>query len=88
MWDLGAEISYDEATQGFTGRHYLKAKIKYKKAGDGYLIDCVGDDGLILHFISVLILPLRNGLTWVSTQHMHGFYFSLINYQVDTTHVT
>ena len=50
MWDLGAEISYDEATQGFKGRHYLKAKIKYKKAGDGYLIDCVGDDGFIFTF--------------------------------------
>lgn len=50
MWDLGAEISFDEATQGFKGRHYLKAKIKFKKAGDGYLIDCIGDDGFIFTF--------------------------------------
>ena len=47
MWDLGAEISYDEATQGFKGRHSLKARIKFKKEGDGYLIDCIGDDGFI-----------------------------------------
>ena len=47
MWDLGSDLSLDEATQGFKGRHYLKAKIKYKKAGDGYLIDCIGDDGFI-----------------------------------------
>ena len=46
MWDLCAEISFDEATQGCRGRHYLKAKIKYKKAVDGYLIDCIGDDVL------------------------------------------
>ena len=50
MWDLGAEILFDEATQGFKGRHYLKAKIKFKKAGDGYLIDCIGDDGFIFTF--------------------------------------
>ena len=50
MWNLGAEISFDEATQGFKGRHYLKAKIKFKKAGDGYLIDCIGDDGFIFTF--------------------------------------
>ena len=50
MWDLGAEISFDEATQGFKGRHYLKANIKFKKAGDGYLIDCIGDDGFIFTF--------------------------------------
>ena len=31
MWDLGTEISFVEATQGFKGRHYLKAKIKLKK---------------------------------------------------------
>ena len=29
MWDLGSDLSFDEATQGFKGRHYLKAKIKY-----------------------------------------------------------
>ena len=47
VWDLGPGISFDEATQSFKGRHYLKAKIKYKIAGDGHLIDCIGDDGFI-----------------------------------------
>ena len=47
MWDLGSEISFDEATQGFQGHHYLKAKIKFKKLGDGYLIDYIGDGGFI-----------------------------------------
>ena len=50
MWDLGAEISFDEATQGFKGCHCLKAKIKFKKAGDGYLIDFIGDHGFIFTF--------------------------------------
>jgi len=47
MRDLGSEISFDESMQSFQGCHYLKAKIKLKKVGDGYLIDCVGDDGFI-----------------------------------------
>ena len=50
MLDLGSEISYNKATQGFKGRHSLQSKNKFKKVGDGYLIDCIGDDGFICTF--------------------------------------
>ena len=50
MWDLGAQISFDEVAQGFKGRHYLKAKINHKEAGDECLIDCIGVDAFIFTF--------------------------------------
>ena len=47
MWDLGEKLSFDKATQGFKGKHSLKLVIKFKREGNGYLLDCIGDDGLI-----------------------------------------
>ena len=47
MWDLGEKISFDEATRSFKRKHSLKSVIKFKKLVDGYLLDCIGDDGFI-----------------------------------------
>ena len=88
MWDLGVEISYDEATQGFKDRHHLKVNIKYKKAGDGYLIDCVPDDGFIFTFYQRTNPAPRNGLMLVSAQHRHVLNFYYVDCQVNTTHIT
>ena len=53
MWVIGEKISLDEATRGFKGERSLKSVIKFKKEGDDYLIDCIGDDG------SIYTSPLR-----------------------------
>jgi len=50
MWDLGEKISFDKAKRGSKGKHSLKPVIKYKKEGDGYLLDCIEDDGFIYTF--------------------------------------
>ena len=53
MWDLGEKISFDEATRGFKRKNSPKSVIKFKKEGDGYLLNCISDDGFIYTF------PLR-----------------------------
>ena len=42
--------SFDEATRGFKGKHILKYIIKFKKEGNGYLLDCIDDDVFIYTF--------------------------------------
>ena len=44
-WELGKEIACDEQTIGFQGKHKDKKKILYKKEGDGFQCDAVGEDG-------------------------------------------
>ncbi|KAK3251406.1 hypothetical protein CYMTET_21062 [Cymbomonas tetramitiformis] len=45
LYDPGEDISLDEQDAGFQGRCAFKDKIKYKKEGDGFLADCLCDDG-------------------------------------------
>ena len=45
------KISFDEAMNGFKGKHSLKSVIKFKKEGDGHLPDCIGEDGFIYTFL-------------------------------------
>ena len=50
MWDPGGKISFDEATRDFKGKDSLESVIKFKKEGNGYLLDCISDDGFIYTF--------------------------------------
>lgn len=43
--DLGITLSVDEQTLGMQGRHPDKARITFKKEGDGFLVDVICDNG-------------------------------------------
>lgn len=43
--DLGENVSIDEQTIGFQGRHQHKLRITYKKEGDGFQCDVLCEDG-------------------------------------------
>ncbi|KAK3243924.1 hypothetical protein CYMTET_46447 [Cymbomonas tetramitiformis] len=45
LLDLGPDVSLDEQDCGFQGRSALKDKIKFKAEGDGFLADCICQDG-------------------------------------------
>ena len=51
-WRLGQNISGDEQTIGFQGRHADKLRITYKAEGDGFQCDALADSGFtwILYF--------------------------------------
>ena len=44
-WQLGLDISGDEQTIGFQGRHADKLRITYKAEGDGFQCDAICDAG-------------------------------------------
>ena len=44
-WRLGHDISGDEQTVGFQGRHADKLRITYKAEGDGFQCDAICDAG-------------------------------------------
>ncbi len=50
-WNCGREISIDEMDAAFKGRHHLKERITYKKAGDGFLIYALCDQGYTYSFL-------------------------------------
>ena len=47
---LGANLSCDEQTIGFQGKHKDKQRITYKREGDGFLADCICSDGYTFTF--------------------------------------
>ena len=49
-WLLGENVSIDEQTIGFQGRHADKQRITYKKEGDGFQCDAVCDSGFTFSF--------------------------------------
>ena len=49
-WLLGRDISCDEQTWGFKGKHKDKLRITYKKEGDGFQCDAICDDGYTFTF--------------------------------------
>jgi len=49
-WKPGRDVSGDEQTMGFQGRHTDKIRITYKKEGDGFQCDCICDDGYTFTF--------------------------------------
>ena len=49
-WLPGRDLSGDEQTMGFKGRHRDKLRISYKKEGDGFQCDCLADDGYTFTF--------------------------------------
>ena len=44
-WRMGRDISGDEQTLGFQGRHADKLQITYKAEGDGFQCDALCDSG-------------------------------------------
>ena len=50
VWNLGQEISIDEMTIGFQGRHVDKRRITYKRAGDGFQCDALCESGFTYQF--------------------------------------
>ena len=44
-WRLGRDISGDEQTSGFQGRHADKLRITYKAEGNGFQCDALCDKG-------------------------------------------
>lgn len=49
-WMPGRDLSGDEQTMGFKGKHADKLRITYKKEGDGFQCDCIADDGYTFTF--------------------------------------
>ena len=49
-WRLGRDISGDEQTIGFQGRHSDKLRITYKAEGDGFQCDALADTGFTWTF--------------------------------------
>jgi ribosomal protein L37AE/L43A len=49
-WMPGRDLSGDEQTMGFKGKHADKLRITYKKEGDGFQCDCICDDGYTFTF--------------------------------------
>ena len=49
-WRLGQNISGDEQTIGFQGRHADKLRITYKAEGDGFQYDALADSGFTWTF--------------------------------------
>ena len=47
---LGQNLSCDEQTIGFSGKHKNKQQITFKKDGDGFLTDCICSDGYTYNF--------------------------------------
>ena len=50
-WETGADLSIDEMTLGFQGRHGSKLRITYKRVGDGFQCDSICDEGYCFAFI-------------------------------------
>ena len=48
---LGENISLDEMTISFKGKHQDKLRINYKRAGDGFQCDAICEDGYCFDFI-------------------------------------
>jgi hypothetical protein len=44
-WDMGPNVSLDEETIGFQGRHADKLRITYKAEGDGFQCDAICENG-------------------------------------------
>ena len=49
-YDVGRDISGDEQDSPFQGKHADKQQVNYKKAGDGFLIDSICEDGFTIFF--------------------------------------
>ncbi|KAK3240642.1 hypothetical protein CYMTET_49530 [Cymbomonas tetramitiformis] len=50
LYDPGVDVSLDEQDAGFQGKCAFKDKIKYKKEGDGFLADCICEQGYTYTF--------------------------------------
>ena len=49
-FEAGKHLSADEQDASFQGRHEDKQRVTYKKAGDGFLIDSICEDGYTMNF--------------------------------------
>ena len=49
-WEAGTNIAADEQDAGFKGKHPDKARVTFKREGDGFLIDAICDDGFTITF--------------------------------------
>lgn len=49
-YDVGKDISGVEQDSPFQGKHQDKQRVNYKKAGDGFMIDSICEDGFTISF--------------------------------------
>ena len=50
LWDVGETVAFDEQTVACKANACLKSRIKFKRAGDGFLVDSVCDRGYTYSF--------------------------------------
>ena len=75
-WRLGRDISGDEQTIGFQGKHEDKLQITYKAEGDGFQCDAICNSGFTrtFYFRNQKAPPVRDFL-----HYMQEFYECLIS---------
>ena len=61
-FSLGRNLSSDEQDASFQGRHEDKARVTFKRAGDGFLIDAICEDGYTYSFYPRNVPPPKR---WV-----------------------
>ena len=92
-WETGINLSIDEMTIGFQGRHKDKLRITYKKIGDGFQADSTCDEGHCYQFRfrhddqpeNEAKCGLHKRVTWLADKlknnwsrvHMDNLYISL-----------
>jgi hypothetical protein len=72
-WMPGRDLSGDEQTMGFQGKHSDKQRITFKKEGDGFQADCLADDGYTFTFYFRNQPPRQRSIwTWGTPRCMLG----------------
>ena len=78
-WRLGRDISGDEQTIGFQGKHEDKLQITYKAEGDGFQCDAICDSGFTWTFTLGIKRHQENGPVRDFLHYMQEFYKCLIS---------
>ena len=86
-WRLGRDISGDEQTIGFQGKHEDKLRITYKDEGDGFQCDAICDSGFTWTFYFRNHKAPREWTSKGFLHYMQEFYECLISLKRNSTTV-